>query len=192
MTANRLRLTIIIGSARDGEFAATAARWLASRACRRGELEVDLLDLATAWSPDMWPGPGDRVPVPAAVDDLAGWLAVADAFVIVTPERNRSFPAVLKAVIDWYRIEWAAKPIAFVCYGGPAGGLRAVEHLRQVLAAVGAVTVSEAVSLRDPRGQFGADGQPTDPVCGEMAERVLDQITWWARALRHARNGSSP
>ncbi|MGH9095600.1 MAG: NADPH-dependent FMN reductase, partial [Acidimicrobiales bacterium] len=35
--------------------------------------------------------------------------------------------------------EWQAKPVAFVSYGGMAGGLRAVEQLRQVCAELHAV-----------------------------------------------------
>ncbi|WP_243274701.1 NADPH-dependent FMN reductase [Streptomyces albus subsp. chlorinus] len=35
----------------------------------------------------------------------------ADAFVIVTPEYNHSFPAALKNAIDWRNEQWHAKPV---------------------------------------------------------------------------------
>ncbi len=58
----------------------------------------------------------------------------ADAFVVVTPEYNHAYPAVLKFMIDCAYAEWQAKPVAFVSYGGISGGLRAVEQLRLVFA----------------------------------------------------------
>ncbi len=68
-------------------------------------------------------------------------------FVVVTPEYNHSFPGPLKAAIDRHVTPWQAKPVGFVSYGGISGGLRAVEHLRQVFAELHAVTVRETVSF---------------------------------------------
>ncbi|MDP9869913.1 MULTISPECIES: NADPH-dependent FMN reductase [Streptosporangium] len=106
-----MRVAIVIGSVRRGRFGPTAAAWLHSRACRRGDLDVDLIDLAEAWLPAVLPAdfPARRAPGPAAVEDLRPWPAAADAFVIVTPEYNHSFPASLKNAIDWYQEEWRGK-----------------------------------------------------------------------------------
>lgn len=94
-----MRLAIIIGSVRRGRFGPTAAAWLHARACRREDLDVDLIDLAEAWPPAVPPHEGG--PVPPAVRDLQPWPAAADAFVIVTPEYDHSFPASLKNAVDW-------------------------------------------------------------------------------------------
>jgi NAD(P)H-dependent FMN reductase len=61
--------------------------------------------------------------------DITSRLATADAFVIVTPEYNHSYPASPKARIDCPFTEWTAKPVAFVRYDGAAGGRHAVVHL---------------------------------------------------------------
>ena len=115
-------------------------------------------------------------------------LAAADAFVVVTPEYNRSFPASLKNAIDWHFKEWRAKPVGFVSYGGMSGGLRAVEHLRQVFVELHAVTVRDAVSFHGVWGLFDTDGQPKDAAgCRTAATAMLDQFTWWGQALRDAR-----
>ncbi|MFG3498314.1 NADPH-dependent FMN reductase [Streptomyces sp. NPDC047928] len=184
---DRLRLVIIIGSVREGRFGPVAAEWIASRARLRRDFEVDVIDLATAWLPDVMPAE-PTAPRPQAVRDLAPWLAAADAFVVVTPEYNQSFPASLKNAIDWYDEEWHAKPVAFLSYGGASGGLCAVGQLRQVFTEAHAVTVRETVSFHDYRSQFGPDGRPVAPeACDEAARRLLDRLGWWARALRHAR-----
>ncbi len=183
MTEDRLRVAIIVGSIREGRFGPTAATWIATQARQRDDIDVDVIDLAEARLPEVL---ADGAP--PAVVDLAPRLAAADAFVVVTPEYNHSFPASLKNAIDWYFDEWKAKPVAFVSYGGMSGGLRAVEQLRLVLAEVHATTVRDTVSFHNYPDQFDADGQPVDPEGPNVAAKgMLDQLTWWAHALRNHR-----
>ncbi|MFF2025860.1 NADPH-dependent FMN reductase [Streptomyces sp. NPDC058171] len=185
-TERALRLTVVIGSVRAPRFGPTPARWIAALAGAREGLEVDVIDLAEVWLPDVHP---DRTgaPPPPAVRDLAPWLAGADAFVVVTPEHNGSIPAPLKNAIDWYVDEWRAKPVGFVSYGGPSGGLRAVSHLREIFSALHAATVRDTVALMGPDDRFDGQGRPGDPDAVAAAEALLDQLTWWGRALREAR-----
>jgi NAD(P)H-dependent FMN reductase len=111
----------------------------------------------------------------------------ADGFIVVTPEYNHSFPAALKQAIDLANEEWRAKPVAFVSYGGLSGGLRAVEQLRLVFAELHAVGIRDTVSfhnyweLLDEHGRLG-DGSDA------AATVMLDQLVWWATALRAARH----
>jgi NAD(P)H-dependent FMN reductase len=112
----------------------------------------------------------------------------ADAFVVVTPEYNHSYPAGLKQAIDLVHAPWRRKPVGFVSYGGMSGGLRAVEHLRTVFAELHATTVRDVVSFHMAWQQFGADGEPRDPTaCDAAAKKLLDDLVWWAAALRTAR-----
>lgn len=179
----RLQLAIIIGSTRKGRFAPTVSKWFAGEAQRRGDMAVDVIDLAEARLPDVLgatPGPEG-----AAVTQR---LAAADVFVVVTPEYNHSFPAPLKNAIDWHSGEWKAKPIGFVSYGGRSGGLRAVEQLRQVFAELHAVTVRDTVSFHDVWAEFDVDGRPKNSDGCEVAVKsMLDQLAWWGQALREAR-----
>ncbi len=111
----------------------------------------------------------------------------ADAFVVVTPEYNPGYPAPLKQAIDLAYTEWQAKPVAFVSYGGLAGGLRAVEQLRQVFAELHAATVRDVVSLHNPWTLFDDDARTHEPTGAEAAAKtMLDRLTWWAGALRTA------
>ncbi|MDF5757472.1 NAD(P)H-dependent oxidoreductase [Spongiactinospora sp. TRM90649] len=184
---DRLRLAIIIGSTRKGRFGPTVARWFATRARRTPGLEVDLIDLAEARLPDALCDVDDDVP--PAVRRLAPRLDAADAFVIVTPEYNLSFPAPLKTAIDWYLGEWRAKPVAFVSYGRESGGLHAVAQLRQVFTELHAVPLRDGVSLPCYWERFAADGSWPRPgaVCEDTVRTVLERLCWWARALREAR-----
>jgi NAD(P)H-dependent FMN reductase len=108
--------------------------------------------------------------------------------VVVTPEYNHGYPASLKQAIDLGGREWWAKPVAFVSYGGISGGLRAVEQLRQVFAELHAVTVRDTVSFHGAHGCFDDSGSPRDPSGRNAAAKtMLDQLAWWAYALRDAR-----
>jgi NAD(P)H-dependent FMN reductase len=177
-----LVLGLIVGSTREGRFGPTIARWF-ERRVPRGTWDVDVLDLAEL---DL-PARLSRHPGPATAA-YRERLARADAFVVVTPEYNHGYPAPLKQAIDLAGVEWRAKPVGFVSYGGMSGGLRAVEQLRQVFAEVHATTVRDCVSFHNPWTRFGDDGEPHEPeACDAAAGVLLGQLAWWAAALRVAR-----
>jgi NAD(P)H-dependent FMN reductase len=183
MPRHSLNLVVIIGSTREGRFGGTVGRWFAAEAERHGDFSLDLVDLALAELPAVHPAK----PTPG-VEAFRERLAAADAFVVVTPEYNHSFPASLKHAIDQGNAEWRAKPVGFVSYGGMAGGLRAVEQLRLVFAELHAATVRDCVSFHGARERFDPEGRPRDPAgCGAAAKTLLDQLAWWAEALRAAR-----
>lgn len=166
MSAHPLRVGVIVASTREGRFGPTVAAWLAGEAGRRTDLAVEVIDLSE----------------PSAITKK---LAAAEAFVVVTPEYNHSYPAPLKAVIDSHFQEWLGKPVSFVSYGGLSGGLRAVEHLRPVFAELHTVTVRDTVSFHGGRSCFGPDGLPLDSVGpGAAACVLLDRLTWWGLTLR--------
>ena len=180
-----LNVTVVIGSNRHGRFGPVVADWLLERVRERDDLVVDVVDVADVTLPTtMEPAPHTAGPVSAK-------LAAADAFVVLTPEYNHSFPAALKNLIDWHFTEWQAKPVALVSYGGVSGGLRATEHLRQVFAELHAVTVRDTVSFHNAAASFGPGGRLKDPAGPDAAAKtMLDQLVWWARALQEAKRRS--
>ncbi|MEV4918548.1 NAD(P)H-dependent oxidoreductase [Streptomyces tirandamycinicus] len=184
---NRLRLVILVGAARESRFGLAAAEWLAVRARLRKDIEVDVIDLATAWLPDLMTA-DPAVPRPSAVRDLSPWLVAADAFAVVTQDYRLGCPASLRNAIDWYDREWHAKPVGFVSYGEASGGLGAIAQLRQAFAEVHAMTVTETISFHHYEKRWGPEGQLLDSAaCRAQAAAMLDRLDWWARALRRAR-----
>ncbi|MFD8644831.1 NADPH-dependent FMN reductase [Streptomyces zaomyceticus] len=185
-----LHLAVIQGSTRDGRLGPTVANWLLTHAAARPELTTDLVDLAETPLPTVFPQLGqgpERAEDRAVLAAVSPRLAAADAFVVVTPEYNHSYPASLKNAIDWHHREWHAKPVGFVSYGGFSAGLRAVEHLRGVFAELHTVTLRDAVGLPGVWGQFDEHGKAVDPSVDAAAKTMLDRITWWGEALRAAR-----
>ncbi|NEW35737.1 NAD(P)H-dependent oxidoreductase [Nocardia cyriacigeorgica] len=188
-----LKLAVIIGSVRDGRFGPVVANWFADHARAYGGYDVDVIDLADydvplelpAVPPAMNPDP-DR---PAGMTALTERLSAADAYVIVTPDYNRSFPASLKAAIDWHFTQWQGKTIGFVGYSGGSGGLLAIEGLRQVFNELDAHTLREYVSFPRYYLLFDENGQLREPEEPAAAARtMLDRLHWWASALTAARS----
>ncbi|KSZ56297.1 NADPH-dependent FMN reductase [Rhodococcus pyridinivorans KG-16] len=172
-----IRLEVVVASVRAGRIAPVVADWFAATARQHTEFDVDVLDLAET------PLPHDLSGGPDA-DAFTRRIGAADAFVVVTSEYNHGYPAALKTAIDTVKHEWRTKPVGFVSYGGLSGGLRAVEQLRQVVVEVHMVPVRQSVSFHRVKHAFAADGTTTDEAAIDGAERMLDQLAWWARTVR--------
>jgi NAD(P)H-dependent FMN reductase len=186
-TAAPLRVAVIVGSNREGRFGPVVADWLLDRIGECEDLMAEVVDTADARLPTALsysPSPE----VSAELAEITPKLADADAFVVLTPEYNHSYPAALKNLIDWHSDEWRAKPVACVSYGGISGGLRAVEHLRQVFAELHAVTVRDTVSFHNAGAHFDDEGRHRDPAAPDAAAKgMLDQLVWWGRTLKEAK-----
>jgi NAD(P)H-dependent FMN reductase len=174
---NPIRVAVLYGSTREGRFCDKVGAWAAGEVSKRSEFIVDVIDPAAFQTE----GAQDMV----AMRERIGQ---ADAFVVVTPEYNHSYPAALKLVIDGVFQEWQTKPVGFVSYGGISGGLRAVEHLRGVFAELHAVTMRDSVSFAQVWSQFSADGTlPESAAARKTMGVMLQRLHWWAVALRSAR-----
>lgn len=175
------RIAVFVGSIRKDRMGGDIAAWAASRAAILAP-EVDLIDLAAVKLPNdelLEPGGGPR-------SSIADRVERADAFVIVTPEYNHSYPASLKRAIDWHYREWMFKPATVLSYGNQ-GGLLAGEHLRSVFAELHVVTTRRTVGLRSPWEHLDEDGFQPDQGTQDAFDAALRELHWWADTLRYAR-----
>ncbi len=193
--ADRVRIGIILASVRDGRRGEALARWIHALLAEREGVSAELLDLRE------WPLPpyasrdnpstAERAYAPESL--AARWrdrIAALDGFVVVTPEYNHGYPGQLKNALDAIYAPWNHKPIAFVSYGGFAGGARAVEQLRLVAVELRMVPVRDEVNVR--LAGYAADerGNPADPVYARKAKAAIDDLLWWARVTRDGRERS--
>ncbi|WP_238019619.1 NAD(P)H-dependent oxidoreductase [Dactylosporangium sp. AC04546] len=185
MTEQALPLTVavIVGSVRRPRVGRAVAEWFAGVGARTTAHKLDVIDLAEVDLPLDGTRPGGCHDSP-----IAGRLAAADAFAVVTPEYNHSYPAALKNAIDWHYRQWMFKPVTFVSYGAGSGGVRAVEHLRLVFAELHAATTRHGVVLNAPWERLGPQGAlDAGPGAERAAETALRELTWWGGALKAAR-----
>ncbi|WP_428962588.1 NADPH-dependent FMN reductase [Micromonospora fluostatini] len=186
MSDQPVKVAVIVGSTRVGRFAPTVSTWFVREAATRNDVAVTVVDLADVDLPATLDASATRTATDLA--RMRAQLAEAEAFVVVTPEYNHSYPAPLKNAVDWFYDEWQTKPVAFVSYGGVSGGLRAVEHLRAVFAEVHATTIRDTVSFHGASRLFDEHGLPVErDDCTAAAHVLLDRLVWWARALSEGR-----
>jgi NAD(P)H-dependent FMN reductase len=143
-----IRIAIIIGSTRPGRVGEPVAKWVYEIVKKRNDAEFELVDIKDFNLPLL------DEPVPPSLgqytkEHTKAWAAKVDSFdayVFVTPEYNHGTSGALKNAIDFLFKEWNNKAAGFVGYGS-AGGVRAVEHLRLVMAEVQVATVRNQVGL---------------------------------------------
>jgi NAD(P)H-dependent FMN reductase len=176
---------IIIGSARPGRVGGEVAGWVHAVAAAQGDdAEYELVDLRDAGLPHL------DEPVPALVGGYtrphttrwAATISAYDAFVFVTPEYNRSMPGSLKTAIDFLYAEWLGKSAGFVSYG-IEGGVRAIEHLRAVMTAIGIADARHQVALT-LRDDFTAGAPRPRPHQEAALATMLEEVVASARTLR--------
>lgn len=192
-TRQQPRIGIVIGSTREGRFGEKPAKWFAEIAHKRHDLTVELIDLRDYPLPHF-----DEAVSPAwapvkneVAQRWAAKLDPLDGLVVVTPEYNHGPSAVLKNAIDFAYKEFVRKPIGFVGYGG-VGAARAVEQLRLVAVELQMVPVRNAVHIGMVEFLgIWQQGKSFDdyPHLAQSAAGLLDDIAWWARALKEARMG---
>lgn len=186
-----LSIGVILGSSRPNRSGIAVADWFMKEVASVKDATFTLIDLKELNLPmfDEAIPPLMHQYENAHTKAWAKQVASFDAFIVVTPEYNHSFPAVLKNAFDFVSLEWNKKPIGFVSYGATSGGLRAVEQLRLVAVELQMAPVREQISI--PTIWEAIDGETgsinPDYVKGSV-ELVMKDILWWGNALKTARN----
>jgi NAD(P)H-dependent FMN reductase len=182
------KVGIVLGSTRPGRNGEAVANWVFDYAGRRDDAEYELVDLLDYGLPHL------DESMPAIRGQYANphtrrWaakIAQFDAFVFVTPEYNHSTSGALKNAIDYLYAEWNNKAAGFVSYGS-AGGARAVEHLRLVMAELQVATVRAQVMLSLYTDFEDFSRFKPNPQHETVLGTVLDQTVAWGGALRSMR-----
>src|SRR5690606_13109970 len=116
-------------------------------------------------------------------------IAEFDGYVVTAAEYNRGPTAVLKNALDYAYTEWNRKPITFVGYGG-VGGARAIEQLRLHAVELQMTPVRNAVHITwGDFIQILQQGKKLEDFehLHAAAVTALDDLAWWAKALKRAR-----
>jgi NAD(P)H-dependent FMN reductase len=193
-TAARPRLLVFAGSAREGSL----SRRLAAAAARSAEsagAEVTLAELRDHPMPlydgDLEAGSG----MPEAAFRFRGLMVAHDGFLIASPEYNSSLTPLLKNALDWasrkHPTDTSPVPafrgkVAGIMGSSPGrlGGIRALAHLRQVLATLGALVAPEQPALPLGDASFAADGSLAEPSQRAMVDALAATVTRLAAATR--------
>ena len=188
----RMKIAVILGSIREIRRGGRVAKWLMPELSKHKDIEFELLDL-------------NDYPLPFynesnSPDGLEGnytnklgkkWAAKigeADAFILITPEYNHGPSAVLKNALDWVFAEWNRKPVTFISYSpNAAGGIRAIEQLRQVAVELKMAPIQHALHIPYVLDTLDEDGKILKGHLNEKLDDLMEELLWWTHALKDAR-----
>jgi NAD(P)H-dependent FMN reductase len=183
-----MRVGIIVGSTRPGRVGEAVAKWVHALAQKKGGAEYELVDIKDFNLPlldESLPPSLGRYEKPHT-KAWAAKIASLDAFVFVTPEYNHGTSGALKNALDFLYKEWNNKAAAFVSYGS-AGGARAVEQLRLVMAELQIADVRAQVMLSLFTDFENFSTFKPDPRHEQEVDTMLDQLLSWGKALKTLR-----
>jgi NAD(P)H-dependent FMN reductase len=186
-----MKLGIIIGSTRQGRMSQGMAAWVAAEAKKHEDVEVDLIDLRDfelpmfdeAISPKYNP---DRQPT-GAVKQWLDTLSSTDAFIVVTPEYNRSISGVLKNAFDHIDYQLAGKAIAIASHGSYNGAF-ALANLRNIIPELGAISTPKMLGI--PYGSFDDTGAKVADLAmyEQTLQTLVEEVLGYAQALATLRS----
>ncbi|MCX6727134.1 MAG: NAD(P)H-dependent oxidoreductase [Candidatus Shapirobacteria bacterium] len=116
-------------------------------------------------------------------------ISLADGYIIVTPEYNHGYPAVLKNALDYVYAEWNNKPVGFVSYGG-VGGARSIEQLREVVIELKMIPVRTSVNIVAFWNLLDETGNLKTESLEKSATDMIDQILWYTNLLKQNRENN--
>jgi NAD(P)H-dependent FMN reductase len=189
-----LDVLIVYGSVRRDRQGIRAARFILEACRARGHSAtlVDPLEERLPLLDRMYKeyAPGEA---PEVLERLASRIKAADAFIIVSGEYNHSIPPALSNLLDHFLEEYFWRPSAIVCYsGGGFGGVRAAMQLRAMLCELGTPSIPSLLPVPKVQEAFDEDGRPRDESYHRRAARFLDELEWYANALKAARGAGVP
>jgi NAD(P)H-dependent FMN reductase len=184
-----VKLGVVIGSTRPNRKAEGVARWVIEAAGQRPDAQLELIDIAAFDLPLL------DEPRPPSLGQYekphtkkwAGTIQGYDGFVFVTPEYNHGTSGALKNAIDFIYREWNNKAAGFVSYGS-AGGARAVEHLRLVMAEIQIADVRAQVMLSLATDFEKYTTFAPGPQHAKTLNTLFSQVESWSKAMKTLRS----
>jgi NAD(P)H-dependent FMN reductase len=191
------RILVFAGSARRESLNKKLAR-AAAQLAREAGAEATFVDL------DEFPIPlyhGDLESasgMPENARRLRELFLAHDALLIASPENNSSMTALLKNTIDWLSRDvgdgkgdssglapWRGKVAGLLAASpGAFGGIRALPHLRQVLAALGVTVLGTQVVVPKAHEAFRPDGAIADERVANAVRALVVAVADAGRKLR--------
>ncbi len=176
------KIGIFVGSLRKESFSKKVANTLAAQFPADFEVETVDLNGLDIYNQDF----DDEGQVPASWTKFRETVKHFDAFLFVTPEYNRSVPAVLKNALDvgsrpYGASVWDNKPGAVVSVSpGNLSAFGANHHLRQSLVFLNVPTMQQPEAyIGNVTGLLDETGSITDGETLKFFQSIIDAFVVW-------------
>ncbi len=179
----KLFILIIEGTTRPKRESIKAAKYIYEIGKTIEEIEVQLV------SPEDFIMPFDGDDDENKDPKYTELTAKADAFFIITPEYNHSFPGSLKRLLDSESENYVHKPVALAgVSNGYFGGVRAIESLIHPLKTMGLVALRPDLHFPRIQNVFDEDGQVKDEKYNDRVRKIFEELIWMAKTLKWGRD----
>lgn len=190
----KLTISVIYGSVRTERQGIQVARYLEKKLKER-DIRVHFIDpleyrlpLLDKMYKEYTPGTA-----PEPMEEISRKFIESDGFLIVSGEYNHSIPPALKNILDHFQGEYHFKPSAIAAYSaGMFGGMRAAVHLRAILGELGMPSISSIQPFPGIGDLFDEELNPQNKFIDPSTSRFLDELTWYAEALKSKRETGTP
>jgi chromate reductase, NAD(P)H dehydrogenase (quinone) len=177
-------LAVIVGSNRRESINRKLAQAMAKLGADKFDTRIVRIDDLPMYNQD------NENNLPAEVVRFKDEVARADGVLIVTPEHDRSIPAVLKNAVDWGarpwgKNSWAGKP-TFITGTSPGaiGSAIAQQHLRSVMVSLGTILQGGEAYVTFKPDLIDAHGNIGDESTRKFLQGHLDQLAFLVGRLR--------
>lgn len=155
-----MKIQIIIGSTRPGRVGPQIARWIRDKLPKDEHINYEIVDIADYHLPifDEPKHPSTGEYSKSHTKEWSKKIKDGDAYIFVTPEYNKGYPASIKNAIDFLYHEWRDKPAMIVSYG-IRGGQSSSAQLKQVLEQLKMKLTEESPAFTITKDMYGVDGQ---------------------------------
>ncbi|OQR91319.1 NADPH-dependent FMN reductase [Achlya hypogyna] len=197
---NALKISIIVGSVRPNRMGLRVGKYLAAQLAQQGVKQVHLIDPAPLNIPllvNRYDSLTDAEKTPE-LQELHAKIAESDAYIVVSPEYNHSYSPIITNVMDYfYHNEYYFKSAGIVTYSmGAFGGVRAAGPIRPFLGQMGLTSIPQTLAVPVVQSLLGEDGElldsATSATLASNTSKFLSELTWFADALKTAREKSRP
>lgn len=179
------KIAIVSGSARTGRQTPKAVKYLAEVLRNRKDVaEVEILDVKEYNFPVMEERLGNIPNPPEGLEAFGQKLEDADGLVFASPEYNGSFSGALKNTLDYFRKQYAKKPIGIMTVSaGKFSGVNASHDLQKYVLALGGYPMPRKLMVGGISGFFDEEGKLTDSRQETTFEKYAEELLWLTDAI---------
>lgn len=183
-----LSIAIVCGSTRADRKSILAAEYIATQVRVAGHtaIVVDFIKLPLPFVDTAVP-PGD-LKGEYPYEEVRQWSKIAesaDAFILVAPEYNHGYSAIMKNALDWLYSEFEFKPVGLVGVSdGLVGGARVIEQLRALCGGFGMYDIKPTVMFRQIQNIIDDSGALIDQSYEKQVNKLVSALSRVAELMK--------
>jgi len=171
-----MKIVIISGSPRGNSITHRVALHL--KKAMDANNQVDIIDLRQVELPLLQSVFTSVDATPEAYKDVAARMFAADAFVLVSPEYNGSYPATLKNLLDHFPKQHRKVFAIATASPGALGGIRAALEIQALIFALFGIGSPYMLVTPMVEKKFDENGELIDPTFQKSIDTFVNEFLW--------------